>query len=212
MAKRYSVPLAETKYSWLKTILDTYYISDAQVEEHLVKISKKGLSAACHEGCQACCLKPTVPITELELRAISWYTSEVLAGELRQVIKQRLDEHKSRLECPFLVDSKCSIYPVRPLICRQFLVKTKPCKIGEDVLETRPEDIIQLDRESVIRPVAMRLLDHYQFKSSTAKRKAFESGFIAKNARDMHTYDWSLIANSMRFFDNAVYPVNQVNT
>lgn len=136
-----------------------------------------------------CCLKPTVPITEPELTVISWMHRKVSAGETRAVVEERLLEHKGRLECPFLVDRACSIYPVRPVACRQFLVKSKPCAIGEDVVVTRPKDVIPLPRETVARPVAMRLLDHYQFRSAAAKRKAFDAGFIFRNARDMHEYD-----------------------
>jgi len=113
---RYSAPQAEAKYSWLKHILDVFFISDTRVEQHLALLAKKGITPACHKGCHACCLKPSVPFTEPETRAISWYSSEVLSGPLRPIVKQRLMEHEDRLECPFLVDQACSIYPVRPLI------------------------------------------------------------------------------------------------
>lgn len=208
MATRYSAPQAEAKYPWLTGILDTFFVSDTQVEEHLRKIAKKGVVPACHQGCQACCLEPSVPITAPELTVISWYASEVLSGDIRARVKKRLIEHNTRLECPFLVDRVCSIYAVRPLICRQFLINLEPCKEGEHVLETRPHDIVPLPRETVIRPVAMRLLDYYKLKSPTAKRKAFESGFIVKNAREMHLYDWTQIAQTMEHFDNAAQPIN----
>jgi uncharacterized protein len=201
MATRLSALAAEKKYPWLTTVLDTYYISDSQVEEHLARIAKKGINPACHKGCHACCLKVTVPFTEPELTAISWYASEVLTDKIRARVKQRLIEHAEILECPFLVDRVCSIYPVRPLICRQFLVKSKPCETEEDVADSRPQDIIPLPKDTVIRPVAMRLLDHYKFKSVTAKRKAFEAGFIVANAKNMHEFDWTIIAKTMAFFD-----------
>ena len=199
MATRFNSPPAEAKYAWLKAVIDAYYISDTHIETH---IAEKSITPACHKGCHACCLKPTVPFTEPELLAISWYVSEVLEGDARPRVKLRLVEHEQRLECPFLIDRECSIYPVRPLACRQFLVKFKACDIGEDVGITRPNDIIHFPREKVARPVAMRLLDHYKFKSATAKRKAFEAGFIGENARDMNDYDWSRIAKTMEHFDN----------
>lgn len=202
MATRYSNPQAEAKYSWLTGILDTFFISDIHLEEHLVKLAKKGVVPACHEGCHNCCLKPTVPVTAPELAVISWYASEVLTGNARSDVKHRLSEHDSRLECPFLIDRVCSIYPVRPLICRQFLIKSKSCEVNENVLETRVQDIIPLPRDTLIRPVAMRLLDYYKFKNTTAKQKAFESGFIVKNARDMHLHDLTSIARIMEHFDN----------
>lgn len=102
MATRLIALAAEKKYPWLTTVLDTYYISDSQVEEHLARIAKKGINPACHKGCHACCLKATVPFTEPELTAISWYASEVLSDEIRARVKQRLFEHAEILECPFL--------------------------------------------------------------------------------------------------------------
>jgi Fe-S-cluster containining protein len=201
MTQRFSAPQAEAKYQWLKTILDTFYISDALVVDHLARVSKKGVKPACHRGCDACCRKPTVPFTAPELKAISWYASEVLEGEVRQNVKQRLRSHEETLECPFLVDHACSIYPVRPLICRQFMVKSKPCIVDEDIATDRPDDIIPLPRDSVIQPVAMRLLDAFDIKSTAKKQRAFASGFIAANARYMHEYDWNNIARTMDQFD-----------
>lgn len=200
MADRYSTPDAEGKYAWLPPLLDTYYTSDVAVEEDL---AQRDIKPACHSGCHACCLKPTVPVTAPELIGISWFASEVLAGELRAKVKQRLIEHESRLECPFLIDRKCSIYPMRPLACRQFLVTQRPCEIGEDPLETRPGDIVKLTREKVIRPTAMRLLEWpgYGLRTTAAKRTAFESGFIAANARDMDLYPWEQIAQTMERFE-----------
>lgn len=51
----------------------------------------------------------------------------------------------------------------------------------------------------------MRLLDWppYRLTNMAAKRKAFEHGFIAANARDMCDYDWSQIARTMEHFEKA---------
>ena len=149
MATRLIALAAEKKYPWLTTVLDTYYISDSQVEEHLARIAKKGINPACHKGCHACCLKATVPFTEPELTAISWYASEVLSDEIRARVKQRLFEHAEILECPFLA-----------------MITTSS-----------------------------------KAKSVTAKRKAFEAGFIVANAKNMHEFDWTIIAKTMAFFD-----------
>ena len=211
MATRFVAPDAEAKYIWLKTVLDTYYISDVKAEEHLQQLAKKGITLACHKSCHACCLNATVPFTEPELTVISWYTSEVLSGELREQVRLRLIEHDERLECPFLVNKLCSIYPVRPLSCRQFLVKTQECLVGEDVAKTRPHDIIPLPRETVIRPVAMRLLDHWKFRNQIEKQKAFESGFIVHNATNMHEFDWTIMATTMELFDNEAQPANKLH-
>jgi Fe-S-cluster containining protein len=37
-----------------------------------------------------------------------------------------VDYLKERVPCPFLVDESCSIHPIRPLICREYLVTSPP--------------------------------------------------------------------------------------
>jgi Fe-S-cluster containining protein len=37
-----------------------------------------------------------------------------------------IDYHYQRVPCPFLVDEACSIHPIRPLICREYLVTSSP--------------------------------------------------------------------------------------
>ncbi len=203
MATRISFPTAEAQYPWLKTVLDTYYISDAQVEEHLAHSARKGIRVACQNGCDACCRRPTVPCTEPELAALSWYACEVIEGDLRRRVKKRLIEYRTRLECPFLVDGSCSVHAVRPLSCRQFFVKDKPCAVGEDIAQSRPDDVIPLPRDTVLRPVAMRLLDHWKLGSPRKKQQAYESGFIYRQLMKLHEFDWTVVAKAMDRFDEA---------
>jgi Fe-S-cluster containining protein len=40
--------------------------------------------------------------------------------------KLALDYLHQRIPCPFLEDESCSIYPIRPLICREYLVTSPP--------------------------------------------------------------------------------------
>jgi Fe-S-cluster containining protein len=37
-----------------------------------------------------------------------------------------IEYHYQRVPCPFLVDEACSIHPIRPLICREYLVTSSP--------------------------------------------------------------------------------------
>ncbi|MBU2591638.1 MAG: YkgJ family cysteine cluster protein, partial [Nitrospinae bacterium] len=41
---------------------------------------------------------------------------------------------KDRIKCPFLIDDNCTIYPVRPIICRTYFVESNPdeCKNNTD--------------------------------------------------------------------------------
>ena len=75
--------------------------------------------AACKAGCSHCCSMTTM-IYEHEAVAIAKFSGRAM----RRVPRRR---HDVALEqallhfgtpCPFLVDFKCSVYEVRPLLCR----------------------------------------------------------------------------------------------
>ena len=189
----------EKKYPWLKILLDTYEVSDKMVAEHLKSFS----CVACANNCSTCCEKPSVPITEPELSGISLFASEKLLEPLRSRVKKRLQEHEATLECPFLVDKSCSIYFARPLICRQFYVQNKPCAKDEDILSSRPQDIISPVKK-IAKASSMRLLEYWGAKTKPKKERMFEQGFIPENSRQMHGYDWKIIARTMDAFDNEI--------
>ncbi|MEK7699278.1 MAG: hypothetical protein AAB332_02635 [Planctomycetota bacterium] len=48
----------------------------------------------------------------------------------------------------------------------------------------------------------MRLLDYWDIKTKFRKEKAFENGFIVEKSRDMHEYDWKVMARTMEAFEN----------
>jgi len=195
MAIRFYAPQAEAQYTWLTGILETFYLIDSQVEVHLKKVAKKSIMTAC-------CLEPVVPITEPELITISWYASEVLSGGLRAQVKKRLVDHNTRQECPFLVNRTCSINAVRPLICREFFINTKPCQKGDLAINTRPYDAVPWPKEGDIQPIAKPIFECYKLKMQTKNSKAFESRFCVEHLWDMYLYDWAQIAKTMERFDN----------
>lgn len=69
---------------------------------------------SCKAGCGNCC-KINVSITEHEALIISIHTGKVIAKSL--FLTSKPDFHGS--PCPFLIDDKCSIYSVRPFVCRR---------------------------------------------------------------------------------------------
>ena len=79
----------------------------------------------CAAGCDACCYTSFSLFSwEAEL-VTNWFIDLSLADRenLKQLWsinpKMGVDAHgKEQLACPFLFDGKCTIYPVRPLICR----------------------------------------------------------------------------------------------
>lgn len=61
----------------------------------------------CDDGCGQCC--GPVPVTKAELAAVKRY-----------IEREKVEAvDRGALTCPFY-DGKCTIYPVRPYICRAF--------------------------------------------------------------------------------------------
>ena len=71
----------------------------------------------CKKGCSLCCEKGDYPISEIELK----YLFRGLV-ELDKTLKIKVNENIANIKkgekCPFLIDSLCSIYSYRPIICR----------------------------------------------------------------------------------------------
>jgi uncharacterized protein len=71
---------------------------------------------ACRNGCSACCYM-NVTISLIEAKQIETATGRVRAA-LSSSWTHNLGEFSGR-PCPFLKDSSCSIYHVRPFACRK---------------------------------------------------------------------------------------------
>lgn len=95
----------------------------------------------CGEGCSHCC-NMAVTVTEYEAQRIAAETGlsyvqqkSLDLEDIDSVIRQRdIDVRRyTRVPCPFLKDSRCSIYRVRPLPCRTYHSLEEdngPCKLG----------------------------------------------------------------------------------
>ena len=203
-AIRLKFPKDEEKHKWLPMLLDAYYKDDAGILKELkIEEIKRGSKVACRKGCHYCCFKMEVPISQIEIIGLSWYSSEKVIGNVREKLKEQLLNHKENLHCPFLIDKICAVYPVRPLICREFFVFSLPCKPNEDVSKTRPQDIWSPSRK-VCKSAAFEILPFYGITDEKEKLIAYESGFISHNSRPMHTCDWTLIYEAMTKFDPIV--------
>lgn len=193
----------EAKYVWLPMLLDSYHIADVGISVELDREEKKrNTKVVCHQGCSNCCNRPTVPITPLELLGILWFVSEKPDGDIKAVVKERLLHHRQTTQCPFLVDSLCSIYLVRPLACRAFFVFGAPCQPGEDVSLTRPNDVWTHSRDIGCR-VAMAMLPFYGITGKRKRIEAFENGYIFSISKLMHELPWEMLSSQIEQFDQA---------
>jgi Fe-S-cluster containining protein len=87
----------------------------------------------CHNGCSYCCRKPGVLITVPELLRILSTMESRFDGDAKAALAERARRYASQIEgrsfdaptnesvpCPLLVDGRCSVYDVRPLVCRGY--------------------------------------------------------------------------------------------
>lgn len=210
-SQRLRYPVEEVEHVWLPILLDAYHIADVGISIELRQEEKKrNAKVACYPGCSNCCSRPTVPITPLELLGILWFVCEKLEGDVRAVVKRQLLHHRQTTQCPFLVDSLCSIYPVRPLACREFFVFGAPCQPREDVSLTRPNDMWTHSRDIGCR-VAMTMLPFYGITGKRKKIEAFENGYIFSISKVMHELPWETLCDQMEQFDQAskLFGINQ---
>ena len=195
--ERLKYPIDEAKYDWLPILLDAYHIADTGIASELKKGEvKRKTKVTCQSQCSNCCLRPVIPVTELELWGISWFASEKLQVHVRLVIKEQLLHHRQTPQCPFLFQSICSIYPVRPLACREFFMFGLPCKSNEHVEMTRPNDIWCHSRE-LARRIAIVMLPYYGIKDMNQKIEAFKNGYIANISQPMHQLPLERFASTM---------------
>jgi uncharacterized protein len=90
-------------------------------------------SIHCRSGCSYCCCKPNVLASIPELVSIVSFVEETFTAEARRDLEARTRRYRGQMQgrrvedptdesvpCPFLVDGRCSVYQVRPLICRGY--------------------------------------------------------------------------------------------
>ncbi len=74
----------------------------------------------CDDGCGECC--GIVPVTHTEFNRIERYAKE------NGIVPQKHEDYGT---CPMYQNGKCTVYPVRPLICRVFgHAEDLPCPRG----------------------------------------------------------------------------------
>lgn len=103
-----------------------------EVMEAMDRTIKEGnRENSCKKGCNFCC-RINVDVMPEEAEVIAEYCREndipISKDYLKKQMKIRKEEigFSSVAACVFLKDGECSIYPVRPLACRKYLVATPP--------------------------------------------------------------------------------------
>jgi len=138
-----------------------YLINQAKAAQDDLDKRMESIPKACASGCDACCYQ-MVSVHTWEEELIAKYIENSMHAKTKaQVRKQLIDwwrylksflrpvtrdnpltlmevkniQHRmvwERVMCPFLVERKCSIYPVRPAICRTHVVPDHPEQCLDD--------------------------------------------------------------------------------
>ena len=140
---------------------------DAGLSKLLTKLRGHGTVIPCRQGCPSCCFYAIdielLDVWNLIAELRTWSPAdraavrERLSAALRRAQGARIDltslhERKerrlrylaARIACPFLVDDACSIYRVRPSVCRtHYVANTDPAdcrnpRAAFDFLRTQP--------------------------------------------------------------------------
>lgn len=134
----------------------------------------------CKKGCSSCCEKGDYPLSEPELRyMMQGYIS--LNNDIKSKIQQNLSEMEKGGKCPFLINSECSIYSYRPIICRThglaYLCENGIVKLPHCVKEGKNFHKVYCDKIFTSEPIREDL-------NTSKLLKNFEHGEIR------NLYDW----------------------
>jgi uncharacterized protein len=196
-------PEHEARYPWLSLLLDGLAVFDKGAAIAIQRARRKrSRPVACREGCGNCCRANTdIPVYPLELAGIYWYTIEMLRGPLRETLKAQLTGHEGKPPCPFLIDNGCSIYPLRPGVCRLFVVFGRPCGPGEDAYHTRREDVLT-PLEEFNNQAFYIMLPFYGITKDEERIMAIKNRVIHSRVQNLQSCDWKNLAQKMQDFDN----------
>lgn len=100
-------------------------MKSASLEQAMADMNNGTYDLTCNGECTQCgnCCSNLLPMTEDEIATIRKYIKKHRIKEHRHILP--LAEPTIDMTCPFLDDSKscekCTIYEVRPMICRDFI-------------------------------------------------------------------------------------------
>jgi len=162
-----------------------FALTEGLVGLTLSRAKKEGKPATCRSGCSACCCQ-MVPLTVPEAFFLRDLVATLPPDRRREILKRFddiaaelgkngfysriMDPENSeddyqkialeyvylRLPCPFLEQDRCSIYPMRPLACREYHVTTP----AEWCADPRLHEIKSLKPKVAVPVVLTRLSAH----------------------------------------------------
>ncbi|WP_321468029.1 YkgJ family cysteine cluster protein [Halarcobacter sp.] len=122
---------------YIKSIEDINLITRAfykHTDDSVIKyINRNKINISCKSGCDMCCKTIRVEILSAEVfyivdriknlfskNEIDIFLQEMKINDEKLNGKTLIEQKDTEIKCPFLIDSKCSIYEFRPYKCRTY--------------------------------------------------------------------------------------------
>ncbi|MBF0480435.1 MAG: YkgJ family cysteine cluster protein [Desulfovibrionaceae bacterium] len=176
-------------YHWLPALLKAHALVDKAVKSSLEnEAASTRRRPACKKGCDDCC-SHVIPVSAPEIAGALWQLTRRTSAGLRARVQRNLHAARGRA-CPFLVDATCSIYPLRFMACRQFIIFGAPCPGGEDVSLTRGGDLLTPDRNLKLKAFE-QLATLYGLRPQLSADEKFLRRFIMDVSPPMQDWDFA---------------------
>ena len=192
-------PADEVKHAWLPVLLRMHALVDAGIATAVrAEERRRGVSRACRSCCDVCCrTQGDIPVFQIELAGISWYSAEKLEGPMRTAVRDRINRHVAGArECPFLVEHTCAVHAVRPMACRLFTVFGRPCAEGEDPFHARRPDMLA-PPPGLLARAYREMLPFHGVTEPKDKETWLERGLVKTLAVNFPDCDWRSLARLM---------------
>lgn len=163
-----------------------YSSVDAATSCELARLrSEDGIVASCKPGCSHCCRYHILTniaeaqalavfvrrelsagqISELRLRTQQWHEwDNSRPGRPSAIIKGKADISSYEHCCPLVVKGACSVYPVRPVVCRAHFVSSPPssCCAANDPESTEDAPVVLKSVVTAADPFAAAIREHIE--------------------------------------------------
>jgi len=192
-------PADEARHPWLPVLLRMHALVDAGIATAVrSEERRRGVRKACRSGCDVCCrTQSDIPVFQIELAGISWYSVEKLEAKTRGAVRAGLERHvPGARECPFLVERSCAVHPVRPIACRLFTVFGRPCAEGEDPFHERRADMLA-PPPGLLARAYREMLPSHGVTEPKDQDAWLERGLINTLAVNLPTCEWRTLARLM---------------
>jgi Fe-S-cluster containining protein len=193
-------PADEAKHPWLPVLLRMHALVDAGIASAVrSEERRRRVRRACRSGCDVCCrTQADIPVFQIELAGISWYSVEKLGGGQRAAVSAGLDRHVAGArECPFLLERVCAVHAVRPMACRLFTVFGRPCAEGEDPFHERRADMLA-PPPGLLTRAYRTMLPFHGVTESPDQDAWLERGLVKTLAVNFPDCDWRSLARLMK--------------